>query len=216
MEDDRSGATPTIDTRDLPVRDPYPHLSATAQRILEAALRILERDGFSALTFEAIAAESGENRASIRYHFGSKAGLISVVIDAVMYDGSLDLIGAVAGSEAGQERRRSLIEAHRRVAQKTGEYTAFYDLVPHIVRRPELRERFRQLFLWYRDLDSWALSGSDEPGAGEPYRQLATLTTAMLDGLGLQLLADPDFDIQPAFDLWARMVCDYVERIDAE
>lgn len=214
--DEEQSAAGTIDTRDLPVRDPYPHLSPTAQRILEAALRILERDGFNALTFEAIAAESGENRASIRYHFGSKAGLVSVLVDAVMYDGSLELIAAVARTEAGQERRQALIEAHRQVAQRVDEYTAFYDLVPHIVREPELRERFRQLFVWYRDLDSWALSGSDAPGAGDPYRLLATLTTAMLDGLGLQLQADPDFDIRPAFDLWAGMVCDYVERISSE
>lgn len=212
---EEDGAAGAIDTRDLPIGNPYPHLSPTAERILEAAIRILERDGFNALTFEAIAAESGENRASIRYHFGSKAGLISVLVDAVMYDGSVELIGAIAHNEPGEQRRRALIEAHREVAQRVHEYTAFYDLVPHIVRDPELHERFRQLFVWYRDLDSWALSGSDDPADGDPYRQLATLTTAMLDGLGLQLLADPGFDLRPAFDLWARMVCDYVERIAA-
>lgn len=214
--DEQRNATGDIDTRELPIRDPCPHLSATAHRILQAAIRILEHDGFDALTFEAIAAESGENRASIRYHFGSKAGLIATLVDAVMYDGSVELMEAVAHTQAGEERRRALIEAHRQVAQRLVEYTAFYELVPRIVRDPELRGRFRQLFEWYRDLDSWALSGSDEPEAGEPYRQLATLTTAMLDGLGLQLLADPDLDLRPAFELWARMVCDYVERIAAE
>jgi AcrR family transcriptional regulator len=206
----------TVDTRDLPIRDPAPHLAPTGQRILDAARRILDRDGFDALTFEAIAAESGENRASIRYHFGSKAGLIGTLVDAVMYEGSVAVIRAVMESPSAAERRHALIDVHRQIALEREEYATFFDLIPRILRDAELRERFKQLFVWYRDIDSWALASADDQETRATFRPLATLTTAVLDGLALQIQADPDFDIDPAFELWQRMVQDYVERLSAE
>jgi aminoglycoside phosphotransferase (APT) family kinase protein len=57
--------TNVLDTRDLTIGDPAPPLAPTTWRILGAARRILDRDGFDALTFEAVGAESGENRTSL-------------------------------------------------------------------------------------------------------------------------------------------------------
>ena len=61
--------------------DPAADLSPTAARILEARKRLLDERGFGGLTFEAIAAEAHENKASIRYHFGNKAGLIEALAE---------------------------------------------------------------------------------------------------------------------------------------
>jgi len=212
---DEREATGTEATSYVPVADPAPHLSATGHRILEAARRLLRRDGFDALTFEAIAAESGENRASIRYHFGSKAGLISTLVDAVMYDGSVALVKAMAEAPTADGRRRALIEIHRALVHAIDEYLEFYDIIPHILRDEELRRRFRGLYEWYRDLDSWALAGTDDPAARARYQPLATLTVAMLDGLALQLQADPDYDVDAAVDLWQEMVDHQVRLLTA-
>ena len=46
-----------------------------AQALVDAARRLLARGGYDALRLEAIAAESGQNKAMIRYWFGDKAGL---------------------------------------------------------------------------------------------------------------------------------------------
>ena len=88
---------------DIPISDPTPDLGPTAQRILDAAIRVLGRDGYRALTFETIAREAGENPALIRYHFGSKAGLISVLVDAVLYLEAVDLIDTLV-VDAGRGR----------------------------------------------------------------------------------------------------------------
>ena len=212
MTDERKATDETV-TPGVPVADPLPHLSATAHRILDAARRILRRDGFDALTFETIATESGENRASIRYHFGSKAGLISALVDAVLYDGSVALLSTIAGAGNPDERRLALIETHRALAQTIDEYREFFDLVPHVLRDEALRERFRGLYEWYRDLDSWALAGMDDQTARARFLPLATLTVAMLDGLALQLQADPDYDIDAAVDQWREILTDQVARI---
>lgn len=44
--------------------------------ILDAAVRVIERDGITALTFEAVASESGIARGGLLYHFPSRDALL--------------------------------------------------------------------------------------------------------------------------------------------
>jgi hypothetical protein len=37
--------------------------------------------------------------------------------------------------------------------------------------------------------------------------------SAMLNGVALQVQADPELNVQPAFDLWEQFVTDYLERL---
>ena len=196
---------------ELPISDPTPDLSPTAARILEAAKRVLFRDGFRALTFETIAREADENPALIRYHFGSKAGLLTALVDSVMYLESVELIEQLTAVPAGDERQAMLLRLHEALAQDRDAYRMFFEVIPHIMRDEELQPHLRDLFEWYRRLDAWALK---EPGDKEPavhIAPLALLTVAIADGIALQVLADPELDVGPAFDLWRRLVLDYVE-----
>jgi AcrR family transcriptional regulator len=196
----------------LPIEDPTPDLSPTAVRILEAAKRVLRRDGFRALTFELIAREAGENPALIRYHFGSKAGLLTALVDSVLYQEAVELIEHLTAVPGGEERRETLLRIHEAMSLDRDSYQMFYDIIPHVLRDDELQPHLRQLFEWYRRLDTWAL---DESGAARPHQAqsepLAVLTVAMTDGLALQALADPDLDLAPAFALWRRLVLDCVK-----
>jgi hypothetical protein len=91
-------------------------------------------------------------------------------------------------------------------------YQMFYEIIPHVLRDRELQPHLRQLFEWYRRLDTWAL---DEGTDGRPHQArsepLAVLTVAMTDGLALQAIADPDLDLTPAFELWRTLVLDCVK-----
>ena len=196
---------------ELPISDPAPDLSPTAARILEAARRVLARDGFRALTFANIAAEAGENPALIRYHFGSKAGLLTALVDSVLYQESVDLIESLTTVPAGDERRAQLLRLHEELPKDRDAYRMFFELIPHILRDEELQPHLRDLFEWYRRLDGWALkdAGDTEPAAH--IAPLALLTVAIADGVALQKLADPELDVGPAFDLWRRLVLGYVE-----
>ncbi len=196
---------------ELPIEDPTPRLAPTAARILEAAKRVLARDGFRALTFANIADEASENPALIRYHFGSKAGLITTLIDSVMYLESLELIEELASEPPGDERRRALLRLHQAYAKDLSGYQMFYELVPHILRDADLRPHLSALFDWYRKLDAWALGArpaDDHPDRLEP---LVLLTVAIADGVALQVQVDPDLDIGPAFALWQQLVLTYLD-----
>jgi AcrR family transcriptional regulator len=196
---------------ELPISDPTPDLSPTAARILAAAKRVLFRDGFKALTFETIAREAGENPALIRYHFGSKAGLLTALVDAVMYQESVELIEQLTAVPAGDERRARLLWLHQRLPEDRDAYRMFFELIPHILRDEELQPHLRDLFEWYRRLDAWALKGPVDKEPAAHIAPLALLTVAIADGVALQKLADPELDVGPAFDLWRRLVLGYVE-----
>jgi AcrR family transcriptional regulator len=201
---------------ELPISDPAPDLSPTAARILEAARRVLAGDGFRALTFERIAAEAGENPALIRYHFGSKAGLITTLIDSVMYLESVELIEQLANVPPGEERRKALFRLHERYARDTSAYQMFYEIIPHIMRDENLRPHLRDLFDWYRKLDAWALGAREGVLPPSHLEPLALLTVALADGVALQVQADPDLDIGPAFAIWRTLVLGYLEAGAAE
>ncbi|MEZ4521464.1 MAG: TetR/AcrR family transcriptional regulator [Thermomicrobiales bacterium] len=57
--------------------------SSTAELIIEAAIRILGRDGYQKLTARNVASEAGTNLALINYYFGGKQGLLLAIYDAL-------------------------------------------------------------------------------------------------------------------------------------
>jgi AcrR family transcriptional regulator len=199
---------------DFPFGDPTPELSPTAQRILDAGVRVLDREGFAGLTFEKIARESGENGALIRYHFGSKAGLIRALVDAVLFSQARGLIQTLAPLKPGKERREALLRRRRKVAVDMTTYMRMYEVTPNALRDPELRPKLRDLMRWYRELDTWVY-GSEHPDEKEraALAPLAVLMAAVINGIALQVQADPELDVQPAFDLWEQFVTEYLEKL---
>jgi AcrR family transcriptional regulator len=55
----------------------------TRERIMQAAIAILGRDGYQGLSTRAIAREAGANLALMNYYFGSKQGLLLAIYDSL-------------------------------------------------------------------------------------------------------------------------------------
>lgn len=177
---------------------------------------MLARDGFAGITFDAVAAEANENKALIAYHFGNKAGLLTALIDSVAHDGNLALATEVQRLPVGSRRVRRLIDSHRVISADTAAYQLFFDLVPHILRDPQLLPRLATLYRWYRDLDAWAMRPQAQEVTGVDLEALSALTVAVTDGLALQHASDPDFDFRGAYRLWETIVDAYLEIEGAE
>lgn len=203
----------TVEHEDIPISDPTPNLPPTAARMLEAAKRVLARDGLRAITFESVAREAGENQGSIRYYFANKAGLITALVDSVMYLEAVQLIEALSEAPAGAERMHALLRLHRDIARDLVAFRMYYELIPAAIRDDELREHFRKLFEWYRALDAWALTPTDDNDWLQRLQPLALLTVALADGVGLMVQADPSLDIDAAFDIWTTFVSSYVKSL---
>jgi AcrR family transcriptional regulator len=78
---------------------PYHH-GALHDGLLEAAQRVLERDGLAGLTLRAVAREAGVSHAAPTHHFGDLTGLVSelAAIGFRQFNQAMAAAGATAGS----------------------------------------------------------------------------------------------------------------------
>ena len=87
-------------------------LPDTANRMLDVAERLVQQRGFNAFSYADIAAELGVTKATLHYHFASKAALGSAVIDryALRFFDALAAIDARGGSP--EERLAGFVEVY--------------------------------------------------------------------------------------------------------
>jgi AcrR family transcriptional regulator len=137
----------------------------TPETILRAAVRVLARDGFPALTARNIAREAGTNLALMNYHFGSKERFLLALFDVLdeeriarqraMYAAPADRLSA-KWRRAVEFYRSDLAAGYVRVLQ---ELTA-YGYSNNRVRR-RVRERMRE---WRALLEE--VAGNEMPRLG--------------------------------------------------
>lgn|GEM_PF-531292 len=188
--------------------DPLAGLPPTAVRVLTAAQHILTEQGFSALTLNAVAAESGENKAMTKYYFGNKAGLIAALVDAAVHDECLESASRMQGV-TDDDRLRRLVEELRHMSEAEPGFLAFYDILPHALRNDELRPRLVTLYEWYLQLklDWLGLDAEADAERRAELRPLAQLLSAVIDGLAIQALIDDErFDIGAAYAMLERIL----------
>src|SRR5450756_2289501 len=163
----------------LLLEDPMEALAPTAQRLLAAAQRLLTSGGFEALKLSAIAREAGESKASIGYHFGNKAGLVTALVDSFAHDANRGLIEDTGELPRGEERIHALIDGETRIAADAESYQSFFEVLPHALRDDDLRERVAALYDGYRNTVLRCLDAAD-PAAKEQLRPFAMLMLSLI------------------------------------
>ena len=179
----------------FPMEDPLDALPATAQKILAAAQRLLAEDGYEELTLEKVAAAAGVNKASIRYHFTDKAGLVAALVDKLMH-AEFARMAKEAPALPHTDKLDAAIEAKRRMVLSTDAFRGFFDILPHAMRNRGLRERVAALYPWWCEQNlTWLdLQGDGPEGRDEAVQGLGQLMSAIVDGLSVQAGLDPQFD----------------------
>jgi AcrR family transcriptional regulator len=166
----------------------------TRDRIVDAVLETLKKEGFAGATSRAIARAGGFNQALIFYHFGSLDGLLLAALDktsaerleryreAVDRAGSAEELAEVAATVYAEDRDR-------------GHMTVVSQMVAGSVARPELaREVVARMEPWIElceDALRKALAGSPVAEA-IPLRDLAYAVVTFY--LGLNVLTHLDED----------------------
>jgi AcrR family transcriptional regulator len=182
-------------------------LHPTARKILEAAHRVLEEDGFDGLSFDAIARRSGQYKGSITYFLGDKATLIVMLADIVGRDIVAAAEERLKQLPEGPSRIHEAIVVNAQVCQNSDEFRVFLDIVARAVRREELRERFARLYREYREVNRQMLGEGASQAMRAELDLMATLSLAIVDGLSLQLALDPEgFDPDPYWSCWEEVV----------
>jgi len=132
----RSAPRPSGASEDAPY-----HHGALRDALLEAAERVLERDGLSGLTLRAVAREAGVSHAAPTHHFGDLTGLVSEL--AAIGFRQFNAAMAVAGAASPSPKEKALAPAKAYVAYAQA-HPGMYGLMFRAERldmtRPSLHE----------------------------------------------------------------------------
>ena len=184
-------------------------LSPTPKKLLEAARRVLEKKGYAGLRLEAVAKEAGLAHSLIRYHFGSKAGLVGVLIDWLLYETYVEMHKGMTSlpPEDTHGRLRAMTHGLRRLFCDIPSYRLYLDLVVAAIHDDGLRLRLADSFVGQRRLIQEALEAPSNGNSRERADALSAIVVAFSDGLAMQYLADPDgIDLDRIFEIWDHMV----------
>ena len=197
----------------LSAKDPIEVLPTTALNILSAARRILERDGFAAMSLSAIAEEAGEAKASIGYHFGNKEGLVVALVDSLVHEANRGLIDETRRYPMGEQRVRALVEGEERIVEDIASYRPLLEILPYAMRDESLRERIAELYSGYRETVLEVMDATSGPDRAVLH-PFAMLMIAVVDGLSIQNALDPTgTNVREATALWERLIRAYLRDL---
>ncbi len=199
----------THDTNGRPRRGPY---SEMGRRILDASKRVLAEGGIEALTISAIAAKAGVYGSAIHYHFGSKEGLKTVLVEQLLNDERLRAELAIDSLPPGRARLR---EAMRRFSMIGGRETqlAGFETLGTQLRDAELARRVRERYVLGRELFVKVLSDEADPELAAALEPVAQVIHAFLDGMNVQLLIDPGTDEAAALAMMEEMAVAKIKEL---
>ena len=161
------------------------------------------RSGYNSLSVEAIGQEAGENKALIRYYFGSKNGLLVALTDSLISDTLRRARQRLSGLSDTHDRVGVITDTVEAIVDDDASYRLLFDLLPRLLENPRMARQLADLYRGYRDVNARALWG-DRPGDPPPVvRELAAITVALTDGLAVQVLAEPgSVDVRSVLDIW--------------
>jgi AcrR family transcriptional regulator len=158
------------------------------QRILEAAYLVIERDGATGLTLDAVAAEAEVSKGGLLYHFPSKEALVSA-----MMVGLCEAFGAAASeaAEADPEPVGRTVRAYLAAsAGEVGRSRRWLALVGALALYPELVD------IWRADVLA-GLVADEEEGIDPAAAAIVRLTADGLWLSGVLGLSEVVADVRP-------------------
>lgn len=163
--------------------------------ILEAAIRVLARDGIAQASTRKLAAEAGINQATLLYYVGSKDELLLAVLREMMRQ--TREIAVAAATEHSLPLREAIANSVRAFwdhVEATPELQIMqYELTLYALRNPESAWLAREQYSGYCAVVEGVLRATcDQQGTAcaVSYDALARFIVGGLDGLILQFVSD--------------------------
>jgi AcrR family transcriptional regulator len=172
-------------------------------RMLRAALKLIGQRGYRGTSLAAIGEEAGYSRGLVNERFGSKDGLLWVLVKNMLRAYRRD----VRASEAelvGIERLCSLLDSHRRAVERNEPIRALYALMFEAMGPiPQLQPEFQRLHDGFRGAIEQIVREGIAAGAIHPEVDPAAQAVVLLGtlrGIGFQWLLDSGaFSLEAAY-----------------
>ncbi|MEU8542094.1 TetR/AcrR family transcriptional regulator [Streptomyces sp. NPDC048717] len=173
------------------------------EELIEAAIRVMIRDGVGRATTRAVVAEAGLPLGAFHYCFRSKEELLQSVIERIMVRASAPAVAAasVDGMSVESAVRTALHAYWERIRQSPDEHLLTYELTQYALRQPGLAELARKQYAHYTRVTRDSLEAMARLAGAEwtvPMAVLARHGLGVLDGLTLTWLIDRDDELARA------------------
>jgi AcrR family transcriptional regulator len=163
--------------------------SGARERILAGALEVLKRDGYAGLTTAKVAAASGQNKALIGYHFGSKQGLVAAVARQVADEMTREVLDGLGEPRTAEALVAGALAGIWRVIERDeGVGRIYFDLASQAAVEPEVRAIMAEMKAGFRSVVRDLLAGLSSPPPKRDREPLAVYLIAGLEGLALDRL----------------------------
>jgi AcrR family transcriptional regulator len=199
-------ASPKLDRRRA-ARRPQPGDATSRDQLLTAAARVFARKGYHGASMSEIAAEAGFSKGALYWSFAGKEELFFALLDE-LDEQLLALIAASASQERTEEVSRGIsavLTEAREVVLLFHEYSAL------AVRDPKVAARYAGRNARMRAEIATAMRRRHETLGVPltiPAEDLATALIALVDGLSIQQLTEPDAVPEDLFGQIATLIED--------
>jgi AcrR family transcriptional regulator len=166
-------------------------------KLLKAAYDLIAERGFRGTSFQAIAERAGYSPSLVSARFGSRDGLLGELVRQMVKRWTKTVRNPAVEARTGIAGLRATAEAHRQALDQSPAATrAMYMLMfESIIEAPELRREFAKMDERLREATERLLQADEGAGSellgGDVHAQ-ATLFLALLRGITLQWMIDPD------------------------
>jgi AcrR family transcriptional regulator len=181
-------------------------MSDAKERIINATIRVIAREGLVGTTTRKIADEAGVNLAMLHYYFGDKSELLIAVHEAIIQR-VRDILLTQPAIQPGDDIRliaeRDLTAFWRYIEEVPEAQIAQYELALYALREPQSAVRARQQVASYSALVEERcrqISEITRQACSISFAELARFIISGIDGLTLRFLGDRD-SVRAARDL---------------
>ncbi len=163
--------------------------SGARERVLQAGLDVLKAEGYAGLTTAKVAARSGQNKALIGYHFGSKQGLVAAVGRELAESITEEVIGGLGRTDTVAEIVSGVMDGLWRVMDRDERLARLYfDLAAVSVVEPDVREVMREMKASWRQVTAGLLTTAEDGPAKRDAEAAGIYVLAGIEGLVLERL----------------------------
>jgi AcrR family transcriptional regulator len=167
-----------------------------AQQIARAARKILASKGAAKTTINEIAAEAGVSRGLLHYYFKNKEELLARIVRDDLQMSMKMIAKMFEKSRSADELAENLAGVLRLFAENALDgFFLFYESFALARQNPAAMVEFRSNYRMCRDAVRRELEKTVERGVIRPKVKLAGLAmliNGIIDGLGLQLVTEPE------------------------
>lgn len=184
-------------------------------KIIEAAYKILGEQGYDKASMKEIAKEAGVAQGLINYYFPSKEELLYELFEeeTCRYCAEMDKLSHIPVTpnfvKDAMRLSMNLVDEHPEW------HRLRFELFAIALRTPEGMKHVADSFRQGRDQ---AVKAMDRLPLGPQFdkQSMAAIVVAVLDGLSLQKMSDPEFDAEAAYGTLAHLLEVYMAAVMRE